>query len=70
MRIALFASFRNERSYFTTLQTFGALPSRLSAALAKHKRFKSSRNTWIDHVEKNKRYPLKHSFHKTMKMIS
>ena len=30
------------------------------AALAKNKRFKSSRTTWRDHVDKNKRFPLKH----------
>ena len=30
------------------------------AALAKNKRFKSSRTTWRNHVDKNKRFPLKH----------
>ena len=45
-------------------------PTPACRASKKNKRFKSSRNTWSDHVEKNKRYPLNIVSRKTMKMIS
>ena len=47
-----------------------SLPPLLPAALAKNKRFVSSRSTWSDHVAKISAIPLNNSFQKTMKMIS
>ena len=53
--------FNNERVILLRGRHFGALPSRLPAALAKqNKRFVSSRSTWRERPRgENKRYPLK-----------
>ena len=53
--------FNNERIILLRGRHFGALPSRLPAALAKqNKRFVSSRSTWRERPRgENKRYPLK-----------
>ena len=56
--------FNNERVILLRGRHFGALPSRLPAALAKqNKRFVSSRSTWRERPRgENKRYPLNNSF--------
>ena len=56
--------FNNERVILLRGRHFGALPSRLPAALAKNKRFVSSRSTWSDHVAKISAIPLNNSFQK------
>ena len=52
-------AFKIKKVVFPTWQTFGARPDdACPAALAKNKRFESSRNTWSDHVEKISAIPL------------
>ena len=59
--------FNNERVILLRGRHFGALPSRLPAALAKqNKRFVSSRSTWRDHVAKISAIPLNNSFQKKL----
>ena len=67
MRIVWFASFRNVRIILLRCRHFGALPTRLSAALAKQNVSKVPETRGATTRRKIGAIPLAYSFHKTMK---